>query len=43
MLRGNNVILTNRDVQFSVHSAGLLGEFGPTNVSPQVSPLQEFI
>jgi hypothetical protein len=30
-------------VQFSVHIAGFLGEFGPENVSPHRNPLHAFI
>jgi len=31
------------EVQFSVHNAGLLGEFGPGKVSPHFIPLQVLI
>lgn len=34
---------TYKLVQFSVHIAGLFGEFGPLNVSPHRLPLHEFI
>lgn len=34
---------TYKDVQFSVHMAGLLGEFGPVKVSPHLMPLHVLI
>lgn len=34
---------TYKLVQFSVHSEGLLGEFGPLNVIPHCMPLHELI
>lgn len=34
---------TYKDVQFSVHKAGLLGEFGPVKVSPHLMPLHVLI
>jgi len=34
---------TYKEVQFSVHKAGLLGEFGPVKVSPHFIPLHVFI
>lgn len=41
MLRKKSgMFVAHRDVQFSVHKAGLLSEFGPRNVSPQMRPLQ---
>jgi len=32
-----------KEVQFSVHNAGLLGEFGPVKVSPHFIPLHVLI
>jgi hypothetical protein len=43
ILEEKHEFFPHRDVQFSVHKAGLFGEFGPRNVSPQMSPLQVLI
>ena len=43
ILEEKHELLLHREVQFSVHKAGLFGEFGPGNVSPQMSPLQVLI
>jgi len=43
ILEERHEFFPHRDVQFSVHKAGLFGEFGPRNVSPQMSPLQVLI
>lgn len=32
-----------KEVQFSVHNAGLFGELGPAKVSPQLIPLHVLI